>query len=105
MKRDKKPNGKLVPVQNCADKYQISPQASSELPGSITNTVTEHDVKVQIGREPVTQTQSKELESHNVERSHCYSKTLISSKNKPSNAINLNRRVNPEIGNVNPHNA
>ena len=69
VKRDKKPNGKLVPLQNSADKYQISPQASSEVPESITNTVTEDDVKLQIGREPVTQTQSKELESHNVERS------------------------------------
>ena len=36
---------------------------------------------------------------------HCYLKTLISSKNKPSNTMNLNRRVNPEISNVNPHNA
>ena len=69
VKRDKKPNGKLVPLQNSADKYQISPQASSEVPESITNTVTGGDVKLQIGREPVTQTQSKELESHNVERS------------------------------------
>ena len=69
VKRDKKPNGKLVPLQNSADKYQISPQASSEIPQSITNTVTGGDVKLQIGREPVTQTQSKELESHNVERS------------------------------------
>ena len=69
MKRDKKPNGKLVPLQNSADKYQISPQASSEVTESITNTVTGGDVKLQIGREPVTQTQSKELESHIVERS------------------------------------
>ena len=69
VKRDKKPNGKLVPLQNSADKYQISPQASSEIPQSITNTVTGGDVKLQIGREPVTQTQSKELESHIVERS------------------------------------
>ena len=69
VKRDKKPNGKLVPLQNSADKYQISPQASSEVPESITNTVTGGDVKLQIGREPVTQTQIKELESHNVERS------------------------------------
>ena len=65
MRQDKK----HAPLQNIADKHQISPQASSEVPESITNTVTEDDFKLQIGREPVTQTQSKELESHNVERS------------------------------------
>ena len=47
VKRDKKPNGKLVPLQNSADKYQISPQASSEVTESITNTVTGGDVKLQ----------------------------------------------------------
>ena len=36
---------------------------------------------------------------------HCYLKTLISSKNKPSNTINLNRRVDLEISDVNPNNA
>ena len=71
VKQDKKTNGKPARLQNSADKYQISPspQTSSEVPESITNTVTGDNVKLQIGREPVTQTQSKELESHNVERS------------------------------------
>ena len=69
VRQDKKPNGKLVPLQNSANKYQISPQASSQVPESVTNTVTGDDVKLQIGRETVTRIQSKELESHNLERS------------------------------------
>ena len=53
-KIDKKPNCKSAPLQNSADKYHRSPQASSEVPEQITNTVTGDDVKRQIGREPVT---------------------------------------------------
>ena len=33
---------------------------------------------------------------------HCYLKTLISAKNKPSNTVSPNSRVNPEINYVNP---
>ena len=69
VKRDKKPNGQPGPLQNSANKYQISPQASSEVQESITNSVTEDDVKLQIGREPITQTLDKELENYVVERS------------------------------------
>ena len=65
MRRDKKP----APLQNSAEKHQISPQASREVPESITNYVTGHDVKLQIGREPVTQTHNKEMENSVVERS------------------------------------
>ena len=63
-RQDKKP----APLQNSAEKHQISPQASREVPESITNYVTGHDVKLQIGREPVTQTHNKEMENSVVER-------------------------------------
>ena len=63
MRQDKK----HAPLQNIADKHQISPQASSEVQESITNSVTGDDVKLQIGREPVTQTQNKEMENSVVE--------------------------------------
>ena len=65
MRQDKKP----APLQNSAEKHQISPQTSREVQESITNSVTGDDVKLQIGREPVTQTQNKEMENSVVERS------------------------------------
>ena len=65
VRRDKK----HAPLQNSAENHQISPQASSEVQESITNSVTRDDDQLHNGKEQIAETQDQNRENYVVERS------------------------------------